>query len=122
MEAVQADPSLLATLMNPFSLSDGFQGPEQPGGNEVMEEEISGGWVAPFFMAPINTKNIHRSNALTGHRYGEDFVYDEMFFAGPGDSGHEMAKVMASMGVAAGGDEGPKPPDGTQGTPRGGLG
>ena len=112
MEAVQADPSVLATLMNPFSLSNGFQGPEQPGGNEVMEDEVSGGWVAPFFMAPINTKNIHRSNALTGHRYGEDFMYDEMFFAGPGDSGHEMAKVMASMGGATGDEEGPKPGEG----------
>jgi len=112
MEAVQADPSLFARLTNPFSLSDGFQGPEQPAGDEVMEEEISGGWVAPFFMAPINTKNIHRSNALMGHRYGEDFVYDEMFFAGPGDAGHQMAKAMVAMGAAMAGEGGPKPGEG----------
>ena len=112
MEAVQEDPSRLGTLMNPFSLSNGFQGPEQPGGNEVMEEEIMGGWVAPFFMAPINTKNIHRSNALMGHRYGEDFEYDEMFFAGPGDTGREAAKAMAAMAGAMGGEGGPKPGEG----------
>ena len=35
-------------------------------------------WVAPFIMAAINTKNVHRSNKLLGHLYGEDFEYDEM--------------------------------------------
>ncbi len=112
MEAVQADPSRLGTLLNPFSLSGGFQGPEQPGGNEVTEEEIMGGWVAPFFMAPINTKNIHRSNTLMGHRFGEDFEYDEMFFAGPGDTGHQTAKAMAAMAGAIGAEGGPKPGEG----------
>ena len=112
MEAVQADPSLMGRLMNPFSLSNGFEGPEQPNGNEVMEEEIMGGWVAPFFMAPINTKNIHRSNALMAHAYGEDFQYDEMFFAGPGDAGQQMAKAMAGMAGAMGGEGGPKPGEG----------
>ncbi|MFT5696394.1 MAG: short subunit dehydrogenase-like uncharacterized protein [Myxococcota bacterium] len=112
MEAVQADPSLLATLMNPFSLSNGFQGPEQPGGDKVFEEEIMQGWVAPFFMAPINTKNIHRSNALMDHRYGKDFEYDEMFFAGPGDSGRKMADAMVAMSGAMSGEGGPKPGEG----------
>lgn len=112
MEAVQADPSKLPTLMNPFSLADGFQGPEQPSGNDVMEEEISGGWVAPFFMAPINTKNIHRSNALLGHRYGEDFEYDEMFATGPGDAGRKMAEAMVAMSAGMTGEGGPKPGEG----------
>jgi hypothetical protein len=33
-------------------------------------------------MAPINTRNVYRSNALMGHPYGTDFVYDEMMVAG----------------------------------------
>ncbi len=32
-------------------------------------------------MAPINTKNVHRTNFLLGERFGADFVYDEMMVA-----------------------------------------
>ena len=47
-------------------------------------------------MASINTKNIHRSNFLLGHQYGDDFVYDEMMLTGPGDKGEEMAKYITA--------------------------
>ncbi|MCB1733224.1 MAG: saccharopine dehydrogenase, partial [Halieaceae bacterium] len=53
-------------------------------------------WVAPFMMATINTKNIHRSNLLLDHRYGEDFVYDEMLVTGPGDKGEATARAVAA--------------------------
>ena len=108
MAQVQKNPALLADLMNPFSLTGGFAGPEQPKGNKVMEED--GVWIAPFVMATINTKNIHRSNALLGHAYGEDFVYDEMMMTGPGESGKAMAEAVASMEI--GGKDGPKPGEG----------
>lgn len=108
MAEVQKNPALLADLMNPFSLTEGFQGPEQPKGNKVMQED--GVWVAPFVMATINTKNIHRSNAMLGHAYGKDFVYDEMMLTGPGDSGKAMAEAVASMEI--GGKDGPKPGEG----------
>ena len=109
MKAVQADPTLLQHLMNPFSLAEGFTGPDQPTGAKVMEED--GVWLAPFVMAPINTKNVHRSNALAGHPYGEDFVYDEMMLTGPGDDGKAAAEAVASMDLM-GGDDGPKPGEG----------
>jgi short subunit dehydrogenase-like uncharacterized protein len=112
MEAVQADPGLLDTLLDPFSLAGDFEGPEQPDADKVFEEAFMGGWSAPFFMAPINTRNIHRSNALMGHRYGEDFVYDEMFFAGPGDAGRQMAEIMAAMAGVMSDEDGPKPGEG----------
>ena len=114
-EAIQKDESLLAHLLDPFSLCGGFVGPDQPSGAAVEEDPVSGGWVAPFFMAPINTKNVHRSNALQGHAYGEDFVYDEMFLAGPGEAGEKMARGMAALGEAltsGGGDGGPQPGEG----------
>ena len=63
-------------------------------------------------MAPINTRNVHRSNALMGHRYGEDFLYDEMFFGGPGDRGRRTAEAMRGMAGAVGGDDDPKPGEG----------
>jgi short subunit dehydrogenase-like uncharacterized protein len=112
MEAVQKDLSLLEPLMNPFSLAGGFVGPEQPPANEVMEDETFGLWVAPFMMAIINSKNIHRSNALLGHAYGEDFVYDEMFIGGKGDAGKAAAEAAVATGGFDSGSEPPKPGEG----------
>jgi len=111
MAAVEADNSLFAPLLDPFSLAGGFTGPAQPDGNEIHEDEAVGGWVAPFIMAVINTKNIHRSNAQLGHAYGKDFVYDEMFLAGPGDEGRALADIMASSNDM-GGPDAPKPGEG----------
>ena len=68
-------------------------------------------WVAPFVMAPINTKNIHRSNALLGHAYGEDFCYDEMMIAGEGEEGKQIADAMNSSNPMAG-DNLPQPGEG----------
>jgi len=96
MAAASRDPSLIATLMNPFALTPGFTGPEQPNGLQPMYDEVLESWVAPFVMATINTKNIHRSNLLLNHSYGTDFAYDEMFITGPGDEGEAMAKAIAS--------------------------
>ena len=111
VEALQADPDLFPVLLDPFALADGFVGPEQPDGDTAIEEDVTGGWSGPFFMAPINTRNVHRSNALMGHRYGEGFLYDEMFFAGPGDTGRQVAEAMKGM-AAVGGDDDPKPGEG----------
>lgn len=108
MAAVQRDPSLLGVLQNPFSLSNGFRGPDQPTGAAVVEED--GVWLAPFVMAPINTKNVHRSNALLGHAYGEGFVYDEMMIAGAGEQGKQIADAIAGMQL--GGADSPKPGEG----------
>jgi short subunit dehydrogenase-like uncharacterized protein len=46
-------------------------------------------------MAPINTKNVHRSNYLMGNAYGNDFVYDEMLLTGDGDQGKAAADFVA---------------------------
>jgi short subunit dehydrogenase-like uncharacterized protein len=48
-------------------------------------------------MAPINTKNVHRTNALLNHRYGTDFKYDEMMLTTMGDVGKAMAEGIAKM-------------------------
>ena len=78
MAAVQKDPSLGALLANPFALTPGFVGPPQPDGDKIHEDAVAGSWVAPFMMAAINTKAVHRSNFLLGHPWGKDFQYDEM--------------------------------------------
>ncbi len=95
MAAAAGNPELVASLMNPFALTPGFTGPEQPSGMKPMYDDVMESWVAPFVMATINTKNVHRSNLLLGHDYGTDFVYDEMFVTGPGDEGEAIARAVA---------------------------
>lgn len=108
MAAAAKDPSIIQVLASPFGLTPGFQGPPQPPGMAPEHDPDVGAWVAPFVMATINTKNVHRSNALMGHRYGTDFVYDEMVIA----PSEEAAKAMAQMGGSLGGEGGPKPGEG----------
>jgi short subunit dehydrogenase-like uncharacterized protein len=96
-EAVAKDLSLVTILNDPFALTPGFSGPKQPKGNKPAFEEDLQSWTAPFMMALINTRNVHRSNLLMGFRYGKDFVYDEMVLTGPGEKGEANArKVMAA--------------------------
>lgn len=111
MEAASRDPQVLEDLKDPFSLCPGFSGPKQPNPNEVRFDEDEGTWLAPFIMATINTKNVHRTNLLGGHAYGEDFVYDEMVVTGPGDAGEAAARKLAEFNPMAG-DDGPKPGEG----------
>jgi len=113
MAAAARDPEVLALLKNPFSLTPGFQGPDQPKGNRAEYDEDLGLWTAPFVMAAINTRNVHRSNALLGHRWGREFVYDEMILTGAGEAGQVIAEKMASRhGKELGGPGGPKPGEG----------
>ncbi|HIL21545.1 MAG TPA: saccharopine dehydrogenase, partial [Candidatus Thioglobus sp.] len=94
MTAAGRDRSLIGILRNPFALTSGFEGAEQPLGNQPEYDEALQSWIAPFVMASINTKNVHRSNMLLGHSYGKDFVYDEMMVTGPGDKGEAIAKAV----------------------------
>lgn len=76
--AAQKDPSIMATLANPFALTPGFEGPKQPNGDTPYEDKVAGSWVGPFMMAGINTKAVHRTNFLLGHPWSKEFQYDEM--------------------------------------------
>jgi short subunit dehydrogenase-like uncharacterized protein len=111
MVAASKDPAVIRYLTNPFSLAGGFEGPAQPAGNKPEYDESIGSWATSFVMAPINTKNVHRTNALLGQAFGADFVYDEMMLTGPGEQGEAMAKHVASTPMM-GGDNDPKPGEG----------
>ena len=104
MAAIQKDPSQMAVMMSPFGLTPGFEGAAQPLGT-TPEDDPDVGPVAPFMMAVINTKNVHRSNLLMGHPYGRDFVYDEMAMGAPGGPA-----TFTDIGSLPGG--GPKPGEG----------
>ena len=111
MAAASKDPAVIKYLTNPFSLAGGFEGPAQPAGNKPEYDESIGSWATSFVMAPINTKNVHRTNALLGQAFGADFVYDEMMLTGPGEQGEAMAMHVASTPMM-GGDNDPKPGEG----------
>ncbi|EKS33244.1 saccharopine dehydrogenase family protein [Afipia clevelandensis] len=110
--AAAKDLSIVPLLKNPFALTPGFEGPKQPPGNKPLHDDDLGMWVAPFVMATINTRNVHRSNMLMGFPYGKEFVYDEMMLAGPGEKGEAMAKAIVGANSAMGGPGGPKPGEG----------
>lgn len=111
-DAVAKDLSLVAILNNPFALTPGFEGPKQPRGSKPAYEEDLHSWTAPFMMALINTRNVHRSNMLMGFPYGRDFVYDEMVLTGPGEKGEANAKKVMALNSEKTGPSAPKPGEG----------
>lgn len=111
LAAAARNPSIIALLTNPFALTPGFTGPSQPVGMLPEYDRTIEAWTAPFIMAPINTKNVHRTNFLLGEAFGADFVYDEMMVAGLGEMGKAAAEAIAKINPLAG-DKGPKPGEG----------
>jgi short subunit dehydrogenase-like uncharacterized protein len=111
-EAASKDPSLLTLVRDPFALTPGFTGPKQPPGNKPVYDEDLKTWLTPFFMANINTRNVHRSNMLMGFPYGRDFVYDEMQIVGPGEEGEAEAKRIVAANNRMAASAAPKPGEG----------
>ncbi|MCL5043340.1 MAG: saccharopine dehydrogenase NADP-binding domain-containing protein [Gammaproteobacteria bacterium] len=109
--AAKKDPKIYQLLSDHFALAPGFTGPEQPPADKPQHEDALNSWAAPFIMAAINTRNVHRSNYLLDHAYGKDFVYDEMILTGPGDQGKAAAEHVAGDRSLAS-DKAPKPGEG----------
>lgn len=110
MRASIKNPSLLSLLNSPFALTPGFEGPSQPAGLVPEYDKSAGVWAVPFVMAPINTKNVHRTNMLLGHQYGRDFVYDEMMYTTLGEAARALVDAAAKVNPFSG--KGLKPGDG----------
>jgi short subunit dehydrogenase-like uncharacterized protein len=111
-DAVAKDLSLIAILNDPFALTPGFGGTKQPRGNKPAYEEDLQSWTAPFMMALINTRNVHRSNMLMGFPYGKEFVYDEMVLTGPDEKGEAIARKVMAANTEKTGPNAPKPGEG----------
>ena len=94
MQAIGRDRGLVRTMLNPFALVPGFEGPRQPNDHVAEYDDLAQAWTAPFVMAPINTKNVHRSHALLGHPWGTGFVYSERMLTGDGAAGEKRARKM----------------------------
>lgn len=100
-EEIAKDKSLRKQLANPYILNDDAKRPN------VRQENVSlpqwdadnERWVAPFIMASINTRIVHRSNQLRDYQYGRDFKYDEAIWLPAGLKGRLMSYGMTA-GIA----------------------
>lgn len=91
-----ADPKLRKELANPFSICPPEHRSEkrQPSLKSAEFDKNFNAWLAPFVMGAINTRVVHRSNALQGARYGKEFTYDEAIMTGKGTKGRLAAYGM----------------------------
>jgi short subunit dehydrogenase-like uncharacterized protein len=97
MEEASHDTRVRDMMSDPYALAD-ERGPSKDARGA---KKLAEGWTAPFFMDTVNSRVVHRSNALLGHPYGRDFVYEERMVVGRGVAGAVRAGVM-STGMAIG--------------------
>ena len=93
-----ASPELRRELANPYALCPPNDVPKVRQAS-LSRPEYDGdynSWLAPFVMASVNTKVVHRSNALSNIAYGRDFLYDEAMLAGHGLEGRTKAYAIAA--------------------------
>jgi short subunit dehydrogenase-like uncharacterized protein len=95
IEQMGLDPAYARTMADPFALTPGFRGVEQADNDAAAYDDAAKSWTGPFIMAPVNTKNVHRTNFLLGHPWGTGFVYDERMLTGDGAKGERRAKALA---------------------------
>jgi short subunit dehydrogenase-like uncharacterized protein len=99
LKEAAANPTLRKQMANPYLLCPAGRtdGVRQPKVSFAEFDDDFDAWVAPFVMAAINTRIVHRSNALARGAYGQDFRYDEALLTGRGIRGR-----LAATGVASG--------------------
>ncbi|EPV3677800.1 MULTISPECIES: saccharopine dehydrogenase NADP-binding domain-containing protein [Enterobacter cloacae complex] len=95
MSKASTHPSVLAFILNPFGLTSGFTGPEQPRADIVKFDDELGKQASPFWGATINSKIVHLSNQLLDFPYGHNFLYDEMVSVNRDGSNAQLVNELA---------------------------
>lgn len=98
VETARANPDIAKVLKNPYALCPAGSRPDarQPYVNGPTYDPVLESWAAPFIMAAINTRVVHRANALQNYAYGRDFRYDEAVLTGTGIGGRLKATALAA--------------------------
>ncbi|MFP3505120.1 saccharopine dehydrogenase family protein [Burkholderia sp. SIMBA_062] len=93
-----ADPALRRELLDPYALcpTDHRFTVRQHAVRSAEFDRDGGTWIAPFVMAAVNERVVHRSNALAGDAYGTRFAYDEAVITGTGLKGRLAALTMVA--------------------------
>ena len=101
VDDMKASGAARKVVGDPYSLSPDRAGdPDGRGEGDlrgVARDEALGQWIAPFVMAPYNTRIVRRSNALQDWAYGRGFRYREVTGLGNG----RLAPVVGA-GLAGG--------------------
>ena len=104
---VASNPALRKLLANPYAICPPDHGNtvRQNNMNSPQFDNDFNSWVAPFVMAVINTRIVHRSNALVEDGYSQHFEYNEAMLTGKGIMGSGIAAGvgvgLASFAMAA---------------------
>ncbi len=99
IEEAMADPVLRKEFLNPYSLcppNHGLTARQHYVKSAEFDADFDA-WIAPFIMAAVNERIVHRSNALSGNAYGAQFTYDEATLTGSGFKGQ-----LTAIGIVAG--------------------
>ncbi|RKU04214.1 saccharopine dehydrogenase [Burkholderia sp. Nafp2/4-1b] len=93
-----ADPALRRELLDPYALcpKDHRFTVRQHAVRSAQFDRDAGAWIAPFVMAAVNERVVHRSNALADYAYGSKFAYDEAVITGTGLKGRVAALAMVA--------------------------
>ncbi len=96
-EEVGTDKARRKQVANPYLLNDDKDAPtvRQDNISKPEYDNEHHRWLAPFVMASINTRIVHRSNQLLGYEYGRDFKYDEAMWMKDGIKGQMMSYGMS---------------------------
>lgn len=96
-EALSRNPGVREVLANPYSLAPEGErsGPDDGSRRGPRYDAAAAQWTAPFLMAAVNEKVVHRSNALLGYPWGRDFRYEEVEPTGTGLPGAVRAAGKA---------------------------
>ncbi|BAP36389.1 hypothetical protein AS4_14490 [Acinetobacter guillouiae] len=99
IQEVAADPALRKDLINPYSICPKNHSfiQKQDYVKAARFDSDFDTWIAPFVMAAINERVVHRSNALSGKAYGHNFTYNEAILTGKGFKGR-----LKAIGIVAG--------------------
>lgn len=97
-EEVGEDKSRRKQVANPYLLNDDKDAPNvrQDNINKPQYDSKHKRWLAPFVMASINTRIVHRTNQLLGYEYGRDFKYDEAMWMKDGVKGQLSSYAMSA--------------------------
>jgi short subunit dehydrogenase-like uncharacterized protein len=94
------DPSLRRILADPYTLSRPLGVGRDKRAHDKLgprKDPETGRWSGPFVMAFVNTRIVHRSNALLDFTYGRDFRYEEGVDTGTGPLGFVRAALVTAV-------------------------
>jgi len=97
-EEAGEDKSRRKQVANPYLLNDDANVPNvrQDNVSKPVYDNNHKRWLAPFVMATINTRIVHRTNQLLSYEYGRNFKYDEAMWMKDGVKGKLSSYAMSA--------------------------